>query len=898
LAVRTDQTTDFLLAACGNLAQATVFRKTNAETAGAWESVLSDPGMGRTAVAFAPSNQNIAYALSTAFSGTFSSSLHAVFRSVNGGQTWEARARNTDANKLNRAILSSPAPATAIDCKLGTADSISGQGWYDLALAVDPADENRVWTGGIDVARSDDGGANWGIAGFAYDYTSGSLVYGRPNQLHPDQHFITFHPQYNGTSNQQMFVGNDGGIWRSDNARATVGTGPTGACNAANSAVRFTALNNNYGVTQFYHGAVFPDGKSYFGGAQDNGTSLGTDAGGPNQWREILAADGGYAAVDFLNPAILYVSSQGGNFRRSTDGGATFSTANLFLSFTASLFITPLVMDQSDPLRLYTGGEPVWRTNDGMSTWANLGSIRALTQTTGAMSAVAVAPTDANHVTFGMSDGFLIRTTRALSLGPTNPLSTTLDRVTRPRTGVVSWVAYDPNDRNIAYATYSTFGGGAHVWRTTNGGDSWTGIDGSGTTAIPDIPVHCLVVDTSNTARLYVGTDLGVFVSTDGGATWAVENTGFANVVTESLVLNTADGVTSLYAFTHGRGAFRVTANMSGCNFSLAQSGRTVARDGGDLTVNVNVAPTGCSWKAESNVPWITVQPGAGGTTGGTVGLKVAANNTLIQRIGTVAIAGRSFTVTQEATPDVDSPTLRITTPATAVVSTNLGAINVAGTATDNGRVSAVTWRSNRGLSGTAAGTTSWTIVGLTVLTGRNEITVTALDDAGNVSNAAVLIVNSMPTSVLTTIAGNGVSSLEGDGGPAVLAGMGNLARLATDAGGNLYIGEFATFRVRKVTPDGIITTIAGNGTSGFSGDGAAGNRAQLNAPVGLAVDAAGNVYISDYFNNRVRKVAVSARWMPRLAISLPWWGRAQLASAVMTAQRQARASPTRSMWR
>src|SRR4030095_5045464 len=72
----------------------------------------------------------------------------------------------------------------------------------------------------------------------------------------------------------------------------------------------------------------------------------------------------------------------------------------------------------------------------------------------------------------------------------------------------------------------------------------------------PDIPVHCIVVDTSNTARLYVGTDLGVFVSIDGGSNWAVENTGFANVVTEHLALNANND--TLFAFTHGRGAGRV----------------------------------------------------------------------------------------------------------------------------------------------------------------------------------------------------------------------------------------------------------------------------------------------------------------------------------------------------
>jgi uncharacterized protein (TIGR03437 family) len=859
LAIRTDQATDTVFAACGTRVQARVFRNTDAGGSGTWAEVLADTGMGRTVLAIAPSNQNVIYALSTAFAGTFANSLHAVFRSTTGGEagSWTARVRNTDANKLNRAILSDPAAATAIDCRLASADSISGQGFYDLALAVDPLDENRIWTGGIDLARSDDGGANWGIAGFAYDYTSGSLLYGKPNQVHPDQHFITFHPQYNGTTNQQMFIGNDGGIWLSENARAAVSTGPTGACNSANSAVRFRALNNNYGVTQFYHGAVFPDGKSYLGGTQDNGTPFGTDTDGPNKWRQILLADGGYAAVDFLNPNVLYASSQGGNFRRSTDGGATFSSATLGLAGTVS-FITPLAQDLSNPRRLYTGGDPVWRTDDGMANWVNLGPVRTLTVGTGIMSALAVAPTDANHLMIGTSDGFIIRTTRALALSATNPLST-LDRVTRPRTNAyVSWLAYDPNDRNIAYATYSTFDG-AHVFRTTNGGESWTAIDGTGATGIPNIPVHTIVVDTSNTARLYVGTDLGVFVSTDGGATWAVENTGFANVVTESLALNTADGITSLYAFTHGRGVFKVTANMSGCNFALSRTDTTVAQEGSDLTVNVSVAPNGCTWKAESNVPWITVRPGAGGSSNGTVSLKAEANNTLGTRIGTVAIAGRSFAVTQAGLPDVDSPTLRIVSPATPTVNTSLGAVNVSGTATDNSRVATVSWRSNRGVSGTAAGTTNWAIAGLPLFSGRNEITVTAADDAGNVSSASMLIVNSMPASVLATVVGTGATVYNGENVPAVFANITNPSgTMFFDGGGNFYFGDFNLARVRKVTPIGLISTLAGTGVAGFSGDGGKATDAQVNQPRGAIADKDGNVYILDSGNNRIRRVAAA----------------------------------------
>ncbi|MDX2044345.1 MAG: hypothetical protein SF097_24260 [Acidobacteriota bacterium] len=851
LAARTDQQTDFVFAACGNFTQSTIYRKSNAEAGGSWDVALSETGMGRTAIAVAPSNQNIVYAVSAAFSGAYTHGLHAFFRSDNGGGSFTPMVRNTDANKVNTSILSNPPFASSVACKNGTTNDFSGQSWYDLTIAVDPVDFNRVWVGSIDLARSDDGGANWGFGAFAYESFGGSLIYGKDDQVHPDQHFMVFHPQYNGTTNQQLFVGNDGGIWKTSNARAQVSTGQFAACDARNNKVAWTPLNNGYGVTQFYHGTVYPDGKTYLGGTQDNGTPRGNDTDGSNKWKMIFLADGGYSAVDFLNPSTLYVSTQGAGFRKSTDGGATFSTVTFGLAGSVS-FITPMVQDPSDPARFYTGGSLLFRSNK-MTFWEQLGSPSSVTGSTSALSAFAVAPTDSNYALFGQGDGSITRTTRALALSPINPLSAIFERSARPRTGNVSWVAFDPTDKNIAYATYSTFGG-SHVWKTTNAGESWSAIDGSGGTGIPDIPAHCIVVDPSNTARLYVGTDLGVFVSIDGGATWTVENTGFANVVTETLVLNTVNGVTSLYAFTHGRGAFKVTANMSGCNFALSKTGDRVAAAGSDLTVNVTVAPGGCNWRAESNVPWITLQPGSGGGANGTVGMKVSANTAIGQRFGTVNIAGRSFTVTQDGFFDLDAPTVRITTPNTPTATSNANAIVLSGTATDNVGVASVTWRTNRGFGGTASGTTNWAF-SAPLIGGSNEITVLATDNAGNISQARTLTVNVTPPGAFVTVAGTGVNGFSGDNGAAITANISRPIRMTFDAAGNLYFADLNNHRVRRVATTGVITTVAGNGTQGFSGDNGPATSAQLNQPLGVALDRNGNLLIADWGNNRVRRI-------------------------------------------
>jgi uncharacterized protein (TIGR03437 family) len=110
-----------------------------------------------------------------------------------------------------------------------------------------------------------------------------------------------------------------------------------------------------------------------------------------------------------------------------------------------------------------------------------------------------------------------------------------------------------------------------------------------------------------------------------------------------------------------------------------------------------------------------------------------------------------------------------------------------------------------------------------------------------------------VPAYTIQTVAG---SSLMGDGGPATAAQIGSIQGVAVDARGNLYLSDTDNHRVRKVDTAGIITTIAGTGTAGFSGDGGPAVAAQLNFPYGLAVDAAGNLYIADLANNRVRRVS------------------------------------------
>ncbi len=144
-----------------------------------------------------------------------------------------------------------------------------------------------------------------------------------------------------------------------------------------------------------------------------------------------------------------------------------------------------------------------------------------------------------------------------------------------------------------------------------------------------------------------------------------------------------------------------------------------------------------------------------------------------------------------------------------------------------------------------------------------------AVDNTGNLYIADIgnnRIRKVSPAGIISTVAGNGTKGFSGDGGPATSAALnlfGNHIGLAIDSTGNLYIPDFSNHRIRKVDSAGIITTIAGNGIAGFSGDGNPATTAGINSPTGVAVDAAGSLYIADGLNRRIRKVTFSGTAAP-----------------------------------
>jgi sugar lactone lactonase YvrE len=134
-----------------------------------------------------------------------------------------------------------------------------------------------------------------------------------------------------------------------------------------------------------------------------------------------------------------------------------------------------------------------------------------------------------------------------------------------------------------------------------------------------------------------------------------------------------------------------------------------------------------------------------------------------------------------------------------------------------------------------------------------------AIDAAGNLFIAELdgnRVRKVSPEGTISTVAGTGKAGFSGDGGPATQARLNMPHGLAVDRAGNLFISDLNNQRVRKVSPEGIITTVAGNGQLGFSGDGGPATAARINWPSGLAVDLAGNLFLADHYNHRIRKVS------------------------------------------
>ena len=394
----------------------------------------------------------------------------------------------------------------------------NGQGWYDEALWVNPRDSNHVVAGGVYLRQTFDGGRTW-------QWIS--------DNVHVDQHVIVEDPRYDDAGNRTVFFGNDGGVYKTTNIRNVAADG-------------YTALNNNLGVTQFYGAAGNVTSGTIVGGTQDNGTVFHEPRHG-TKWYQSLGSDGGFVASDPTDPSYFYAEMIYLQIHRSEDGGAAWTsiTSGLTDAYQSANFIAPFVLDPNDPNRMLAGGSRVWRSTNIKSSspaWTPI----TVANASNYVSALAVAPGQSDVVWVGYNMGQVHRSTNAAAATPR------FSPVKAPTLGnFVSRITISASDSNVVYVSTGSFGP-TNIIKTVNGGVTWSDATGAGATGLPDVPVNDLEIDPSNPDTIYAGTDVGVFVSLDGGATWDLPQDGPANVSVDELFWMGA----TLVAATHGRGMF------------------------------------------------------------------------------------------------------------------------------------------------------------------------------------------------------------------------------------------------------------------------------------------------------------------------------------------------------
>jgi len=493
-----------IFASYGQFNQSAIYKSNDGGSS--FSAIHSVTGTGRIELATSPSNNQIVYA---AFLNLSTSGVSHFQKSTDGGNTFSA--------------VTVPGPSL-------TANNYTGsQAWYNNIVSVHPTDPNIVFAGGVDMFKTTNGGTSW--SQITNWYTHPSYAY-----VHADHHAIVFHPSNANT----MFVGTDGGIYKS-----------------VNSGTAWTALNNGLEVTQFYYGAVHPTSDVFYGGTQDNGT-LKTSSG--LTWTEILSGDGGATEVDFNTPSTLYAEYVYLAFFKSTNNGSSWTKKMSGIPVGSGYwdgttercqFIAPFIMDPNNSQSLIAGTYKLYKTTDGANNWSAISS--DLTGdgsgSSGAtISAIAIAKGNSNVIYAGCSNGRVQVTTN--NGGSWSVVSSSLPTL------YVTDIEISSTNPGAAYLTYSGYTSSSKIYKTSNYGSTWTNIS----SGLPNLPVNCVALNPDNASQIIVGTDLGIFSSINDGGTWVTDNGGLANVSIADLDYRSSDKY--LFAATHGRSMFK--APLSG----------------------------------------------------------------------------------------------------------------------------------------------------------------------------------------------------------------------------------------------------------------------------------------------------------------------------------------------
>jgi uncharacterized repeat protein (TIGR01451 family) len=485
-----------------------------------------------------------------------------VFKSTDAGASWV---------KL---------PAGSATTSDNVEDYCGGQCFYDNIIDTAPDNPNVVYAGGQfnygvgsgGMFRSDDGGQTWIDLGY---------------DQHPDFQAFAFDPN----NSNKIIYGSDGGVWYSVNRGGRLGgtTDPLSGVNwqslngtlapqPSTTVLQRTGLQ----IGQFTSIATVPTVPTRFwGGTQDNGTLRKSVASA--SWFDIPSGDGGQVLVDPTADGPCEFGAAGPNCfvygtyfgispYRMADGGAFFFNNNAITNginlADRSTFYVPFALNKDNPSQLFLGTYRLYRTNNARTP--NAGDVHwddispdltagcAGTAPNGArgcfLSAIGLGGGDAVYT--GAEDGRVFISPDAQTSD--DPTWTRLDKGDLPERPVTQ-IAVDRSNYRIAYVSYAGFNPSTpqrpgHVFATIDGGKKWTNISGN----LPDLPVNSVILDPSYPNTLYVGTDVGTYVTYNRGGSWSPLGTGMPNVATWQLDLNPSDTQRVLVAGTHGRGAFRL----------------------------------------------------------------------------------------------------------------------------------------------------------------------------------------------------------------------------------------------------------------------------------------------------------------------------------------------------
>ena len=497
----------------------------NKGNVGTWADISPAGTYTRTELFTAPSDSTRIYALCN------DGGSPGIFRSSNSGTSWTT-------------------VTSASFCDQGTTNSdfTRGQAWYDLIGAVDPNVPNTIYIGGVDGLKSTDGGNTWtqitSWTGGAAGACNAPSVY-----VHADHHAIVFKPG----SSSEILWGTDGGIFRT-----------------TNSGTAFTVKNTGYNVTQYYACAAHPTNPNYFlAGAQDNGTQKFT-AAGINATTNATGGDGAFCHIDQTNGNIQLTSYVYNAYYVSNNGGGGF--ASIPGGTGAGRFINPTDYDDINDIQYGSHNGGFYELITGVGV-ANTRSTRDISAVTGTrkVSAVTVDPNTPTTVWMGFQGSglspMLVKVVNANAGTPTaTNLSTGL-----PATGglYIASIDVEKGNSNHIILCFTNYGTNS-VWETTNGGTSWTSVEGN----LPDMPIRWAMIHPDSSDMAFVATDLGVWSTNNlnGASTnWAPTNNGFANVRVDMLQFRETDN--TLVAATHGRGLFTaILPHVPKLNFEYASS--------------------------------------------------------------------------------------------------------------------------------------------------------------------------------------------------------------------------------------------------------------------------------------------------------------------------------------